>query len=192
MTRPMEFYETPIGLTARLLDQVKLSKGMSVLDPCSGEGAILDGIAEILGGGINLLGNDLDTSRKAHLHEDATTDRGWRNMTELMGMPEWVISNPPFSKAHWIIPHALDHAQVGVAMLLPLRFMEPARDREKLLRDNPWTSQIVFSQPRPSFTEDGRTDSVTTFWAIWDKTKEPMSLFYATKGINGWHECGGK
>jgi hypothetical protein len=192
VTREYEFYETPRGLTEALLDSglVILTSYDRVLDPCCGEWAILDAVKDYYnadGKTIHPWGNDINQEMaRADLNEDVTTDLGWRKMIGLTGRPNWVICNPPFSKAHHVIPHALDYALDGVAMLLPLRFIEPAKGREKVLRESPWTAQLTFGQPRPSFTDDGRTDSVTTFWAVWDKHEYPMSLFYATLGLNKW------
>ena len=42
---------------------------------------------------------------------------------------------------------------------------------------------IVFSQPRPSFTGNGRTDSTTTAWLVWQKDhnlEQGAKLVYAT------------
>jgi hypothetical protein len=42
---------------------------------------------------------------------------------------------------------------------------------------------IVFSQPRPSFTGNGRTDSTTTAWFVWQHDYDPRQgtrLIYAT------------
>ena len=42
---------------------------------------------------------------------------------------------------------------------------------------------IVFSQPRHSFTGNGRTDSTTTAWFVWQTSHDPKQgakLVYAT------------
>lgn len=107
-------------------------------------------------------------------------------MRRLLGRGDWVITNPPFSLAHEILPFALDYARVGVAMLLPLRWMEPTQERQDVLKEYPWSAMTVLGDPRPSFTEDGRTDSVTTFWAVWHHGIHPMRLSFATSPEHRW------
>jgi hypothetical protein len=52
-------------------------------------------------------------------------------------------------------------------MLLRLSFLEPTRERGPWLAANP--PDLVIVLPRISFTGDGKTDSVTCAWMIWDK-----------------------
>lgn len=192
MARPYEFYETPPGCTGALLANDYMhaalnvtEKPLTVLDPCAGEGAILDVIQRMLPEA-TIWGNDIDPDRGWPPGADATIWAGWEKMRDDLGRPAWVITNPPWSLAHEIIPHALNTAKVGVAMHLPLRFMEPTGDREMVLRAYPWTFQIVLGQPRPSYTEDGGTDSATSFWAVWVKDWIKMSLFYVTDPETRW------
>lgn len=191
MTRPNEFYETPIGCTAALLANRMVrpffqATGSIVLDPCSGDNAILSVVGELFPGS-ELWTNDIDPARRAKLQADATTADGWEEILGYYGgRPTWIITNPPWSLAHLIIPHALEWARAGVAFHLPLRFQEPTKERADVLIKHPWSLQITFGQPRPSYTEDGGTDSATSFWAVWFKNRRPMELYYVTDPEHRW------
>lgn len=190
MTRPFEFYETPPGVTAALLAHLPSLERRSVLDPCVGDGAIVRVLEERYPHALYMT-NDLDPLRPADRHVDATTAEGWRELERRAGLSliDWVITNPPFSLAHLIIPQAIERARRGVAMLLPLRFIEPTRERALVLESYPWSAQVTLGSPRPSFTEDGRTDSLTTFWAIWEKGRERLPLYYATSPFDRWQNA---
>lgn len=82
----------------------------------------------------------------------------------------WVVSNPPFNQAPLIVPLAWAYAEIGIAMLLRLSFLEPVKNRGLWLNQCPPTELIVL--PRISFTGDGKTDSVTCAWMIWRKGQQ--------------------
>lgn len=85
--------------------------------------------------------------------------------------PDWVITNPPFTSAPQILPLALEHCFVGVAFLMRLSYLEPAGNRGDWLQtySDQMRHLIVFGQPRPSFTGNGRHDSCTVAWMVWQK-----------------------
>jgi len=66
------------------------------------------------------------------------------------------------------VARAVREARVGVAMLLRITFREPTRHR---FPRGPWLAahpvSRVLTLPRYSYTQDGRTDSVTTEWCVW-------------------------
>lgn len=107
--------------------------------------------------------NDIDPSKPTDTHYDASLSAYW----DAPGEADWIVSNPPFSAAALIVPLAVAHANLGVAMLLRLSFLEPVENRVAFLEQHPPTDFIVL--PRISFTGDGKTDSVTCAWMIWDK-----------------------
>jgi hypothetical protein len=101
-------------------------------------------------------------------HFNAATDALWK----IIPRPDWVIGNPPFSQLEDILERALANSRLGVAFILRLTALEPACKRSKrgeLLEAYADNLRYVmpFSGPRPSFTDDGRTDSVTTAWFVW-------------------------
>lgn len=163
--RPLDLYTTERPITEALLERVFI-RGI-VYEPCVGPGHMArvleeqEHISEVIT-------NDVDRQWPAAYHGDAgePTAKIWTHWTR----PDWVVTNPPFSEAYQILPLSLYHARVGVAFLLRLTYMEPANGRGDWLQQ--WADkqkyQIVFN-PRPSFTHDGKTDSVTCAWFVWEK-----------------------
>lgn len=160
MRRPHDFYPTPSWATSELLKRIHV-RGV-VLEPCVGKGDI----ARVLlkdQGIVAVPTNDLDRAHQADSHFDATDSRSWGFGTPI----DWVVTNPPFTVAHKILPLAYQHARVGVAMLLRLTYLEPCEGRAAWLAEYPPDHLIVL--PRISFTGDGDTDSVTCAWMVWSK-----------------------
>lgn len=159
--RPLDFYPTPAGaaVLATLLDRVEISG--RVLEPCAGAGDLADPLAAH---GIAVVTNDVDRRRVVDYHGDAA-DAGaacWR------GGYDWIVTNPPFRRAAPILATSYDQARIGVAFLLRLTFLEPAAGRGAWLVEHaPHLSDLIILNPRPSFTADNKTDSVTVAWFVW-------------------------
>lgn len=51
--------------------------------------------------------------------------------------PDWVVTSPPYKGALEFVKAALTVAKVGVALKLPLSFLEPCADRGGWLQLNP-------------------------------------------------------
>ena len=174
-----DHYPTPTALTLALLKELSQIGG-AIIEPCAAEGKIA-GILRAHPGVTGVTTNDIDATMPTRYHEDAT-DPGaafW------LAPADWVVTNPPFNQADQFVRLAWRKARQGVAMLLRLTFMEPTRKRAQLLTSMaPYMSHlIVFSQPRPSFTGNGRTDSTTTAWFVWQTGHDPekgTKLVYAT------------
>ena len=101
---------------------------------------------------------------------DATEAESWQAFDADGGF-DWVVENPTFRLASTILPHALDHARVGVAFLLRLSYAEPCDDRAEWLQKHTdqMVAQISFS-PRPRFRSDTTgTDPLTVAWFVWRK-----------------------
>lgn len=96
-----------------------------------------------------------------------------------------MIVNQTGGLVHRIVRLAVEHAGVGVAMMLRLSFKEPTATgtrarrltsgilvpaspaRGPWLEAHPLTRELVM--PRYSFTGNGKSDSVTTAWMIWSR-----------------------
>lgn len=164
--RKNDFYPTPARLTEILLEHLAIEG--AVFEPCVGEGDI----ANVLRArGLVVWTNDIDPARPADSHEDAADYRLWSRLRSAQRRPAWVISNPPFSQAMPILARSWGAAEAGVAMLLRLTFLEPAGNRADWLDKTrrQLTHLVIFGQPRPSFTGNGKTDSVTAAWMVWQK-----------------------
>lgn len=158
--RKFDFYPTSEWMVRQLLNNYPAIQG-NLLEPCAGENDIARVLAKEPG--VNTVTtNDLDPARMAHHNKDAR-----RRFIYEVGEFDWIVTNPPFSDAMEILDKSYIHAKRGVAFLLRLSFLEPTFDRGPWLQKNPPTSIIVL--PRYSFTGNGKTDSVTCAWMVWDK-----------------------
>lgn len=156
----LDFYETPRKITQVLLKHNPTIQG-NVLEPCCGQGAIS---SYLINQGFDVSATDI----KHGCEYDATQLNYWKKLSV---KPDWIITNPPFTDAPEILKYSLEHSRVGVAMLLRLSFLEPCKNRAKLLQnygDN--LMQIIPLNPRVKFNpEDKGTDNVTVAWFVWNK-----------------------
>jgi hypothetical protein len=147
---PREFYPTPAWATHALLDRFGSTIPDPIIEPCCGQGHILNVLKKR---GHTAAGFDITTghdARHVHLYNDFDA----------------VITNPPFSLAFEILQTIFKARRRFVALLLRLSFLEPTYQREDLLAERPPNHLIIL--PRISFTGDGKTDSVTCAWMVWD------------------------
>lgn len=159
--RQNDFYPTPSWATEELIRRVPIYGG--ILECCSGEGAIAD-VLETMSN-VKVWCNDIVTGRPKQTHQfNAALAVHWAGLDI---HPAWVVTNPPFNQAAQIVPLAYENAATGIAMLLRLSYLEPVEDRGSWLNEHPPTELIVL--PRISFTGDGKTDSVTCAWMVWQK-----------------------
>lgn len=154
---PLEFYETPRGLTIALLQRLQLHG--RVIEPCAGDHAITHLLQEH---GLDVTTCDIDEAKSVDFIMDSAEKANWENLPAA----EWTVSNPPFSRALEILKNAFEHSSVGVAMLLRLSFLEPCKPRDKWLAQFPPSRIIVL--PRVSFDGNGN-DTVTCAWFVWYK-----------------------
>ena len=155
-----EYYPTAFNnLVTPLLDRLQL-KGR-ILEPCAGDGAI----AALIPGCVTNELHPKDFTTDWQL--DASNPQSWLEF----GAVDWVITNPPFSLATPIIALALQHARVGVVMLLRITWLEPCRDRAALLiKYADCMTDLIPVNPRPPFRSDTKgTDMATVAWFVWRK-----------------------
>lgn len=169
MRRRLDQYFTPAHATQELMRHVQL-RG-NVFECCVGDRGIYDELA----GWDVLWSNDIDPDLQADYHEDIT--QPWEFGFDKC---DWVVSNSPFSVAATVVRAAYNYSRIGIAMLLRLSFLEPCENRGKWLAAHPSTKLIVL--PRISFTGDGKTDSVTCAWMVWDKTANRQEIVIVLKG----------
>jgi hypothetical protein len=166
LRRKNDLYETSELAVKELLSRISI-KG-ALFECCAGKGAISFALRKFFPESA-IFTNDIDQSLPASHHFDASKIINWVNYT-LPSQNEtidWTITNPPFNKAFPILLNAYEHSNLGVAFLLRLSFLEPTYERQDWLNEHPPDSLIVL--PRYSFTGNGKTDSVTCAWMIWDK-----------------------
>lgn len=167
MRRPNDFYPTPAWATEVLLDVLDLpSTNISFFECCDGD-ADISNVIRARWPRVVWTNDIAPMSIDQHYQLDAGDEANWiKHWSGRVGH-DWVITNPPFNQAAKIVPLAHKYAQRGIAMLLRLSFLEPVEDRGAWLNANPPTGMIVL--PRISFTGNGKTDSVTFAWMVWDK-----------------------
>lgn len=145
-----------------------LDRGSTILEPCAGA---CDLVAPLREAGHTVITADVDSACQVDHVLDMTLAESWAQLPPV----DWIVSNLPFSRALAILRHAIEHARVGVAVILRLTFLEPTTEgpdaRADWLEAHPLTRQIVL--PRYSFTGDGKVDSVTCAWMIWERGKAP-------------------
>ena len=174
MRRKLDFYPTPEWATKLLLESVSISG--HILEPCVGQGHMADVLEQA---GHTVTTNDIDESTEADFHVDARTPELWNKVA-----PDWTITNPPYSDAMAVLRQAESGSRKGVALLLRLSFLEPTIKRRDFLLLKPPTRLIVL--PRISFTGDGKTDSVTVAWMIWERSAQgSIEVAYTRRPLQG-------
>ncbi len=186
--RKLDAYMTPYE--EFFIDQLMRTVPITghVVECCSGDGKLAAAIrANMFVREVTT--SDIDNSRAsagavvASLHGQATYEvphycldachkDTYATITRQRGPIDWVVTNPPFSKAIEVVQAALAYGKV--AMLLRLSFLEPTVDREEFLNACPPSK--IHVMPRTSFTSDGKTDSVTVMWAVWDWTPGSVTV----------------
>lgn len=161
MRRKNDAYHTPEWATRQLLNRIHI-KG-TVLEVCAGENHITN---VLLATEADIYTNDIDNTHWHGYHFDAANLSAWPTRRF-----DWVVTNPPFNKAFDILVNSLASAS-NVALLLRLSFLEPTKERGATLAVTPPQGLIVL--PRISFTNDGKTDSVTCAWMIWNNSMKPF------------------
>lgn len=164
MRRPNDFYETPPWQTRALMCHQPIVG--RILEPCVGDGSI----ARLLHGATAPITNDIDPAREATYHYSAADPGLYRAIERDYGGVDWVITNPPYAMplCRDIVKLAVEHALVGVAMLLRISFREPTahlNPRGPFLVAHP--PHRLLTLPRHSYTGNGKSDSATTEWVIW-------------------------
>ncbi|CAB1103497.1 unnamed protein product [Ectocarpus sp. CCAP 1310/34] len=79
--------------------------------------------------------------------------------------PDWVVTSPPYKGALAFVKAALTVAKKGVALKLPLSFLEPCADRAGWLQANPPALCMMMSRARYQPAHE----RVGEFWGVWLK-----------------------
>lgn len=153
--RKHDFYPTPGWATEALFEYcLQFFTASAAIEPCAGEGAISEVLRTHF---VDLATSDIDPLRKVDNICDASTLK--------VNPYTAVITNPPFNQAIEIVRNFVEQ-RVMCAFLLRLSFLEPTEARGNWLAKNPPAGLIIL--PRISFTGDGKTDSVTCAWMVWN------------------------
>lgn len=160
--RKNDFYPTPANATLALLDSCREIHGI-VYEPCNGQGHITDVLVKSPRVGV-VITADIDPNMRPRA--DYTLDAIKESPPQLYKGINWVVTNPPFNQAFEIWLNMWGTMNIPrIAFLLRLSFLEPVVKRLYALKMGP---QKLIVLPRISFTGDGKTDSVTCAWMVWD------------------------
>ena len=169
--RQHDAYFTPRWCTEALLDSGILDlRGKRILEPCAGDGGIVD---VLRGRGLDVTGRDLND-----------WDRGWGGHDFRDGMTGFdaVVSNPPFNLMdRWLID-AVAAAPV-VAVLGRTLLVEGKRRRTALWEVRP-PSHIFQLPHRVNFspdTVDGKGGVMVMSWFIWDGSGKPTQFIWGSE-----------
>lgn len=178
---PNDAYYTPLPIYKWLQDKLQLTN-QRIFDPCCGNS---HSTALTFGRDNLIIENDVfEFSSKQRYCFDAT--EGWNQHLEsqdFYGGIDWVITNPPYKRgmSEAIIQQSLSYANTGVAMLLRLSWLEPTRNRVKLLLVSNSEMKLLAIypvSPRPKFdpSKPGN-DSMTVAWFIWGNSSVQLQPF---------------
>jgi hypothetical protein len=160
-----DFYATPAEVTVALLDFLEgkglIEPGYCIWEPACGSLAMADVMID----------------RKYHvLASDLHPQFEWMIPYDFLHADEkcdWIITNPPFSKATEFITHALELGK-PCAFLLKSQFWH-AKSRLDLFRENP-PSYVLPLTWRPDFLYGAKSGSPTMecLWTVWARSQETI------------------
>lgn len=190
MRKQYDAYYTHQGLTLELLKYLDLTQYKTALEPCVGDGHIYSVVSQ-KHPHLQWTTNDIDLTKQADYHFDVSYyDLFYEDLPHETADTVWTkprkwdccITNFPYNQQNEIVPLVWQHVDV-LAFLCRLSWLEPTQKRAKWLKENEHhcKHQIIFSNPRPRFTEKGN-DSVTTMWLVYDKSYNGLTQkIYATE-----------
>ena len=171
MSNPTQYYPTPPEAVIPLrewLDEQLPDAGTNLLDPCAGRGAL----PLFIGGPHRWQCLELLSAFRADLMAVPQVD-DVRGLNALHARwPPWhVVANPPYGRelvafAERIAEHCRKHRVIG-AMLSRVTFWGEGK-RSDLDPD-----LLLWIRGRISFTGDGKADSSSHCWAVWDSLPQP-------------------
>lgn len=169
---PLDRHYTPRWMTEALL--AELGPGFlnprvnpRILEPCAGEGHIGQVLAEH---GLDVTCRDIAPPPRPLM---SVAQDDFLNPRDPDERWDWVITNSAYltedgSRVSDFVRRALEVADVGVAFLTWLNFLEGTADRIDLLRSHTLRRMIVL--PRGSFITPGRRNkgpSLPPVWLVW-------------------------
>ena len=167
-----DFYETPNEVTTALLDFLEqnghIDPSQTIWEPACGRYKMAN---VMLGRGYTVVATDLYPEGRMpqvdFLEEERPCD--------------WIITNPPFSKASEFVQRALDLGK-PCAFLLKSQFWH-ARSRMKLFYDNPPTYVLPLTW-RPDFLYGSKSGSPTMecIWTVWCGERDTKYLPIGREG----------
>jgi len=155
----IDFYQTPTWVTEALIHRESFYG--SVLEPCSGAGAI----SEVLkASGLDVFSSDIR-------RDEAVYGEKGVNIFDIDEYYQNIITNPPYKYATEIIEKSLKIATQKVAMLLKLSFME-SLGRYRFFQDTPLKTVYVFCRRVTMYPEGilkpQNSGTIAYAWYVWE------------------------
>ena len=169
-----DFYATPTEVTVALLDfledKMLIDLPATIWEPAAGNLAMVDVMFDR---GYRVIATDLYPQVGGMFPTD---------FLEANAECDWIITNPPFSKATEFIIHALGLGK-PCAFLLKSQFWH-ARSRLDLFRENP-PSYVLPLTWRPDFLYGAKSGSPTMecLWTVWSGGHE--TIYYPLEKPKG-------
>lgn len=173
-----DFYATPPEVTEALLEFLESKKlttpYCTIWEPAVGSCAMVE---VMLDHEYRVIGSDLYPQINGMIGLD------FLQATEKC---DWIITNPPFSKATEFITHALELGK-PCAFLLKSQFWH-AKSRLNLFRENP-PSYVLPLTWRPDFLHGAKSGSPTMecLWTVWCGKRE--TVYYPLEKPKGAISC---
>lgn len=154
-----DFYPTPPEVTKALVDHYSELNSYTIWEPCAGDGAMVDVLAETNTQGI--MATDLVPRRPGITKLDFLTEP-----CPFTSGIDAIITNPPFNLAPEMIEKALSYKPLMVAFVLKSTFWHAAR-RWPLFQKHP-PAGVHPLLWRPDFLKLG-APTMEVMWCVWRK-----------------------
>lgn len=145
----------------------------SILEPACGRGAFIRAARKTWPDAY-IHAQDIDPNVTEQMAKDAGASKlsGFSRPSDNYKPKDFrlVISNPPFNQAEAFVERAFDHQMSKdgyVAFLLRLSFLCGKRRLDSIYRKH-GVPNLIPIVPRPSFTEDGKTDASEYSLFLWE------------------------
>ena len=168
-----DYYATPQWCVEILLAHCDLPAG-EWLEPCAGEGAIIDAVNDCRSD-VQWSAGEIQPQFMGVLQSKARTvvigdfRDSAKKLLEWYPHPAVIITNPPYYMAHDIVTSAIRFTDFStiVAMLLPLTYLA-SRGRSQFLRFN--VPDVYILSQRPEFVGGG-TAPTDYAWMVWHRDR---------------------
>jgi len=165
-----EYYPTPGWCVHRFIERASFLPNGSWLEPCAGNGDIIQGINDKRPGKISWAANELRPECEPTLRKftnKVTTGDFLKLEPDGPRAYDVIITNPPFSLAMSVIKKSLELSDY-VAVLLRLNFIGTT-DRTPFFKE--FMPDIYVIPERPSFDGEG-ADSIEYAWFVWGQPEQ--------------------
>lgn len=172
-SNPYDFFPTPPECYEVLPRFINFGNITSFLEPCAGDGRILNWVAE------------LTKNNSPHCYCMGVDIQGDYGKVDYLTYKsdyrfDLIVTNPPYSNALQFAAKMIRDARIVVS-LMRLDFLG-SQGRKDFFNQNPLYSLYVLTK-RPSFTKNGKTDQYNYGWFVWCKP-EGCKIDWPLQGIH--------